>query len=48
MNSGSLRASCRPVAAAPFAAAGVISLWVEEAVGVAEVAEVAEVAAVAA
>ena len=40
-----MSAAVRPVAAAPFAAAGVISLWVEEAVGVAEVAEVAAVAA---
>ena len=38
-------AAVRPVAAAPFAAAGVISLWVAEAVGVA--AEVAAVAGVA-
>ena len=39
-------AAVRPVAAAPFAAAAVISLWVEEAV--AEVAAVAAVVGVAA
>ena len=41
-----MSAAVRPVAAAPFAAAAVISLWVAEAVGVA--AEVAAVAGVAA
>ena len=40
-----MSAAVRPVAAAPFAAAGVISLWVEEAVGVGVAAEVAGVAA---